>query len=83
MQVVHLLKTLIKGSHMPIKRDVLLPDHPAYTNAVEALRLYHEAQRDGASAIEVERLRQIAESLFQAVTDHQLRALGKPGGTIH
>lgn len=68
---------------MPKKFDVLLPDHPAYTRAVDALRHYHEAQKDGSSAVEVERLRQVAESLFQAVTDYQLRALGGPSGTIH
>nr|QFX76824.1 hypothetical protein [Pseudomonas putida] len=47
------------------------------------MRRYHEAQDAGASAAEVERLRLIAESLFQAVTDYQMRAFGSRGGTIH
>ncbi|WP_060514588.1 MULTISPECIES: hypothetical protein [Pseudomonas] len=62
---------------------ILPPNHPAYTEAVEAMRRYHEAQDAGASAAEVERLRLIAESLFQAVTDYQMRAFGSRGGTIH
>ncbi|PSS58862.1 hypothetical protein [Pseudomonas sp. BBP2017] len=63
--------------------EILLPDHPAYAEAVEAMRRYHEAMDAGAPAIEVENLRQVAESLFQAVTDYQMRAYGIGGGTIH
>lgn len=63
--------------------EILPPDHPAYTEAVEAMRRYHEAQRTGAPEIEVERLRLIAESLFQAVTDYQMKAFGKGGKTPH
>lgn len=63
--------------------EILPPDHPAYTDAVEAMRRYHDAQRTGAPAIEVERLRLIAESLFQAVTDYQMKAFGKGGRTTH
>lgn len=44
--------------------------------AIEALRTYHNAQDAGAPAEEVERLRRIAESAYQAVTDYQLYALG-------
>lgn len=36
--------------------DVLLPDHPGYTD-VEAMRAYHDAQVAGFPAEEVERLR--------------------------
>lgn len=68
---------------MPKPPEILPPNHPAYTEAVEAMRRYHEAQDTGAPAIEVERLRLIAESLFQAVTDYQMRAFGKGSGTIH
>lgn len=62
---------------------ILPPDHQCYTAAVEAMRLYHEALDTGAPASEVERLRLIAESLFQAVTDYQMRAFGRGRGTIH
>ncbi|WP_322359710.1 hypothetical protein [Pseudomonas sichuanensis] len=58
------------------KSPVLQPDHPMYTDAMDALKRYHEAQASGSSAGEVERLRQIAESQFQAVTDYQLESLG-------
>ncbi|MBC3455984.1 hypothetical protein [Pseudomonas mosselii] len=56
--------------------DILLPDHPAYIEAVEAM---HRC----APTNEVERLRLIAESLFQAVTDYQMQAFGKGGRAIH
>lgn len=63
--------------------ETLLPDHLAYVEAVEAMRRYHEAQNAGAPANEVERLRLIAESLFQAVTDYQMKAFGKGGRATH
>ncbi|ANI32467.1 hypothetical protein AA098_02685 [Pseudomonas sp. JY-Q] len=63
--------------------EILLPGHPAYIEAVEAMRRYHEAQDAGAPANEVERLRLIAESLFQAVTDYQMKAFGKGGRATH
>lgn len=68
---------------MPKQPAVLFPDHPAYTEAVDAMRRYHEAQSAGASNEEVERLRLQAEALFQVVTDYQLRAFGRPSATLH
>ena len=68
---------------MPTIAEILPPDHPAYTEAVEAMRRYHEAQEAGAPAVEVERLRLIAESLFQAVTDYQMKAFGIGDVTTH
>ncbi|MGO3987228.1 hypothetical protein ABI582_22990 [Pseudomonas sp. SAS7] len=62
---------------------VLLPDHPMYTDAVDALKRYHQAQADGVTGTELERLRLIAEHQFQAVTDYQLRALGGPVKPCH
>ncbi|WP_410480467.1 hypothetical protein [Pseudomonas sp. DCA-1] len=62
---------------------MLLPDHPMYTGAVEALRRYHQAQADGLSGIELEHLRLTAEHLFQAVTDFQLQAVGHQRVTAH
>lgn len=44
------------------------------------MREYHQAQDYGAPAEEVERLRVLAESLFQAVSDYQLRAVAKARG---
>ncbi|AJQ51178.1 MULTISPECIES: hypothetical protein [Pseudomonas] len=49
--------------------------------AVDALRVYHEAQDRGEPAEEVERLHLHAESLFQAVSDYQLRVIAKARGT--
>ncbi|WP_110995821.1 hypothetical protein [Pseudomonas sichuanensis] len=69
-----------------MKRDVtkvLLPDHQAFSDAMEALKRYHEAKDLGAPPEEIERLKSLAESLFQALTDYQLRALSGPGFTTH
>ncbi|MCE1055910.1 hypothetical protein [Pseudomonas alloputida] len=68
---------------MNCKPPILYPDHPMYTDAVDAMRRYHEAQRAGRPADEVERLRLIAESQFQAVTDYQLKALSGSAGPVH
>lgn len=68
---------------MPKQPEVLFPDHPAYTEAVDAMRRYHEAQSAGASNEEVEQLRLLAEALFQVVTDYQLRTFGRPSAILH
>ncbi len=68
---------------MSNRPPLLLPDHPMFTDAVDAMRRYDEAKAAGASSEEVERLRLIAESQFQAVTDYQLKALGGPTGPVH
>ncbi|MFJ4445078.1 hypothetical protein ACIPZ8_23700 [Pseudomonas sp. NPDC089422] len=69
-----------------MKKDlsmVLPPDHPMYTDAVDALRRYHQAQANGVTGANLERLRLLAEHRFQAVTDYQLRALGGPAEPSH
>lgn len=63
--------------------SVLHPDHAMYTEAVEALKRYHEAQANGVAGPALERLRLLAEHRFQAVTDYQLRAMGGPSATSH
>jgi len=47
-----------------------------YTDAVEAMKRYHEAQASDFSSEEIERLRQIAEAQFLAVNEYQLKVLG-------
>ncbi|WP_367863234.1 hypothetical protein [Pseudomonas guariconensis] len=42
--------------------------------AIEATRAYHQAEAEGRPAVEIERLRLIADSLYQAVTEYQLRS---------
>lgn len=59
-----------------------MPDHPLYNEAVEALKVYHQAEADGVVGMELERLRLMAEHRFQAVADYQLRALGGPAEEI-
>jgi len=63
--------------------SVLPPDHPKYSDAVEAMKRYHQAQAEGIRGAELERLRQLAEHQFQAVTDYQLRILGAPAKPNH
>jgi len=69
-----------------VKRDlsmVLTPDHPLYPEAVEALKVYHQADSDGVVGMELEHLRLMAEHRFQAVIDYQFRALVGPAEEIH
>lgn len=63
--------------------DMILPDGPVMLEAVGAMRRYQEAQSSGCSEIEVERLRVLAEFLFQAIADHNLRVLGGPSAPQH
>lgn len=53
---------------------------PLIQQAIDAMREYHQAQDSGAPVEEIERLRLLAESLFQAVSDYQLRAVAKARG---
>ncbi|WP_286913304.1 MULTISPECIES: hypothetical protein [unclassified Pseudomonas] len=53
---------------------------PLIQQAVDAMRMYHEAEAAGQPHEEVERLRLLAESLFQAVSDYQLRVVAKARG---
>nr|WP_054064521.1 MULTISPECIES: hypothetical protein [Pseudomonas] len=50
--------------------------------AIDALRCY-EIAKSNAAPLEVERLRVLVESLFQAVTEHHLRAAGCYLSTLH
>lgn len=56
---------------------------PLMQQAIDAMRRYHEAKAAGSPVEDVERLRGLAESLFQAVSDYQLRALGCQASTLH
>ncbi|GLO47131.1 hypothetical protein [Pseudomonas putida] len=49
---------------------------PLINQAIEALRRLHEAEAAGHPAEEIRVLRVHAESLFQAVSAYQLRAMG-------
>ncbi|MNN53729.1 hypothetical protein D3C81_1685030 [compost metagenome] len=62
---------------------VIEAGEPLIQQAIDALRRYHAAQDAGQPAKEVERLRLEAESLYQAVTEYQLRALGGPARSLH
>lgn len=51
--------------------------------AIDATRKYHEAKDMGAPAVEVQRLKLLADSLYQAVTEFQLKSRGETGDTHH
>ncbi|MBF8651964.1 hypothetical protein IRZ81_14290 [Pseudomonas putida] len=53
---------------------------PLIQQAIDAMREYHQAQDRGAPGEEIERLRLLAESLFQAVSEYQLRTVAKARG---
>ena len=42
-----------------------MPNHPLYTEAVKALKLYHQAQAEGVVGAELERLKLMAEHRFK------------------
>ncbi|RII74354.1 hypothetical protein D0894_27285 [Pseudomonas monteilii] len=66
------------------KLPILDPDHQLYTDAVDAMKRYHETQALARPGDEIEQLRQIAESQFRAVNEYQLRAMGcQSPGTIN
>ena len=60
---------------------MIMPGDPLILEAAEAVSRYHVAQAAGSPAQQVERLHLLAESLFQAVTDYQLRVIAKVRGT--
>lgn len=47
---------------------------PLILEALEAQRLYREAKASGCPQEEIDRLKILAESLVQAVTDYQLES---------
>lgn len=69
------MKRTIEG--MAVAGETLLQE------ATAALRQYHEARAAGDPPAKVERLRLLAESAYQAVTDYQLHALGHQPLTKH
>lgn len=50
---------------------------PLIQQVIDAMREYHQAQGSGAPSEEIERLRLLAEFLFQVVSDYQLRVIAK------
>ena len=64
-------------------QEKMAAGEPLMQQAMDAVRRYHEARDSLTAAEEVDRLRLEAESLMQAVTEYQLRALGGEGATPH
>ena len=51
--------------------------------AIEAMRHHHEAEVAGKSPDELERLRLLADSLYQAVVDYHPRAIADGSQVLH
>ncbi|MNE92271.1 hypothetical protein D3C76_1059180 [compost metagenome] len=62
---------------------IALAGEPLLQQALEAVRAHHKVAKDGASAVEIERLRLLADSLFQTVVDYQLFKGGGLSQAIH
>jgi hypothetical protein len=62
---------------------IALAGEPLLQQALEAVRAHQKAVKDDASAEEIERLRLLADSLFQTVVDYQLFKHGGLRQTIH
>jgi hypothetical protein len=60
-----------------------LAGEPLLRDALEAIRAHRDAEEGGAPFDEVERLRLLADSLYNAVIDYQLIAAGQPPYTMH
>lgn len=56
---------------------------PLMKQAMDALRLYHEAQAASRPSEEVEHLRLKAEALFKEMNDFMFTAFGNPPQTTH
>ncbi len=61
---------------------IALAGEPLLSQALEAIRAHRAAEENGASFEEVERLRLLADSLYNAVIDYQLIAAGQPPSNI-
>lgn len=59
-----------------------LAGEPLLLKALEAVRAHRDAETGGAPTEEVERLRLLADSLYQAVIDYQLIKAGRAPTTI-
>lgn len=55
---------------------------PLIKQAIDAMREYHEAEDVGLPSNEVQRLRLLADSLYQAVIDYQLIQARQAPSTI-
>lgn len=55
---------------------------PLIKQAIDAIWQYHQAQERGAPPEEIEHLRLLADSLYQAVIDYQLIQAGRAPSTI-
>lgn len=62
---------------------MIVAGEPLLQQAIEALRHYREAELAGKSPDELERLRLLADSLYQAVTDYHPRAIADGSQTLH
>ncbi|UPK86826.1 hypothetical protein [Pseudomonas sp. A2] len=61
---------------------IALAGEPLLRQALEAIRAHRAAEENGSPIEEVERLRLLADSLYNAAIDYQLVAAAQPPTTI-
>lgn len=54
---------------------MIMEDASIMVEAIEAMRLYHQARDTGQPDEEVEKLRRLAELQFQSISDYQFSVL--------
>lgn len=76
----------LRTSNSAVKRTIegmALAGEPLLREALEAIRAFHQAEDDGASADELGHLRLLADSLYQTVLDYQLRVSDDLTAPLH
>lgn len=63
--------------------EMIEAGEPLLQQAIEAMRHHREAEAAGKSPAEVQRLRLLADSLYQAVTDYHPQAIADGSQTLH
>lgn len=69
-----------------VKRTVeglVLAGEPLLRETLETIRALHQAEDSGASADELDRLRVLADCLYQTVVDYQLLVSGELTESLH
>ena len=63
--------------------EMIEAGEPLLQQAIEAMRHHREAEAAGKSPAEIQRLRLLADSLYQAVTDYHPQAIADGLQTLH
>lgn len=62
---------------------MIVAGEPLLQQAIEAMRHHREAEAAGKSPAEIERLRLLADSLYQVVADYHSRTIADGSQALH